>query len=146
MLILKYHILFLAVCICLFLLINIFRLLAEEAERSMAEMQRRLNAREDDVLSANHKTSHLEEKVQEVQKVSNQNLNEINQLRSTISVMDREKDSLQMTIDDKTERLAVLNEEIMVKVSFWVIWLNVKYFDSKENFQFDQIIIMKHFF
>lgn len=91
------------------------RLLAEEAERSMAEMQRRLNAREDDVLSANHKTSHLEEKVQEVQKVSNQNLNEINQLRSTISVMDREKDSLQMTIDDKTERLAVLNEEIMVK-------------------------------
>ena len=110
---------------------QISRLLAEEAERSMAEMQRRLNAREEDVVSANQKTFHLEEKVQEVQKVSDQNFNEINQLRSTITVMDREKDSLQMTIDDKTERLAGLNEEIMIKVSFGVIWTNVKFLEFK---------------
>ena len=41
---------------------------------------------------------------------------EIVTLRATISAMDREKDSLQHTVDEKTEKIAHLNEDILQKV------------------------------
>ncbi|XP_014768657.1 centrosomal protein of 135 kDa isoform X1 [Octopus bimaculoides] len=91
------------------------RLLAEEAERSLSEIQRRLNHREEDIRNQTHKISNLEEQLQEYEKVSHQSRNEINQLQSTINAMDREKDSLQMTVDEKTERLAVFREELLAK-------------------------------
>ncbi|XP_036364185.1 testis-specific gene 10 protein-like isoform X2 [Octopus sinensis] len=91
------------------------RLLAEEAERSLSEIQRRLNHREEDIHNQTHKISNLEEQLQEYEKVSHQSRNEINQLQSTINAMDREKDSLQMTVDEKTERLAVFREELLAK-------------------------------
>lgn len=37
-------------------------------------------------------------------------------LRSTISVLDKEKDSLQETVDEKTERIACLDDNLANKV------------------------------
>lgn len=40
----------------------------------------------------------------------------VNVLRSTITVLDKEKDSLQETVDEKTERIACLDDNIANKV------------------------------
>lgn len=41
---------------------------------------------------------------------------EISKLRLTISALDREKDNLQIEIDDKAEKLVQLEEELLLKV------------------------------
>lgn len=38
---------------------------------------------------------------------------EINELRGTVSAIDREKDALQMAVDEKTERTLDLERELM---------------------------------
>ncbi|GAB1601649.1 centrosomal protein of 135 kDa-like [Argonauta hians] len=91
------------------------RLLAEESERSLSDIQRRLKHREDDLRTQSAKMNNLEEQLQEYEKISHQNHNEISQLQSTINALDREKDSLQMTVDEKTERLASFREELLLK-------------------------------
>lgn len=40
----------------------------------------------------------------------------VNVLRSTITVLDKEKDNLQETVDEKTERIACLDDNLANKV------------------------------
>lgn len=44
---------------------------------------------------------------------------EAGQQRMTISSLDREKDGLQLAIDEKTEKIARLNEDLLAKVFFF---------------------------
>lgn len=47
----------------------------------------------------------------------------VNVLRSTISVLDKEKDSLQETVDEKTERIACLEDNLVNKVCIGTVLL-----------------------
>ena len=44
-------------------------------------------------------------------------VDEVNKLRLTISVLDRDKDSLQAEVDEKAERLVLMEEELLLKVT-----------------------------
>ena len=45
-------------------------------------------------------------------------MEEIGRLKSTISALDREKDGLQIGVDEKTERAAYMDDELRTKVMF----------------------------
>lgn len=65
----------------------------------------------------------------------------VNVLRSTITVLDKEKDSLQETVDEKTERIACLDDNLANKVCTVTtspsIWGFVKPLDFRETFCLD---------
>ena len=92
------------------------RLLAEETEKSLEDAQKRLSRRERDLLSQEERGTALEDRCAELNRANQMAKDEIVTLRATISAMDREKDSLQHTVDEKTEKIAHLNEDILQKV------------------------------
>ena len=91
-------------------------MLAEESEKSLEETQRRLNRRETELQSQESRAVSLEERLSEVTRALTLTRDENGQLRSTVSSLDRDKDALQLTVDDKTERLAQLNNELLGRV------------------------------
>ncbi|KAJ8298507.1 hypothetical protein KUTeg_025038 [Tegillarca granosa] len=92
-----------------------FRMVAEETEKSLEDAQKRLARKENDIQAQEEKICHLEDRLAELNRVSQMSREEISQLRSTITSLDREKDSLQHAIDQKTEKCAGLNEDILYK-------------------------------
>ncbi|XP_064608998.1 centrosomal protein of 135 kDa-like [Liolophura sinensis] len=91
------------------------KLLAEEAERRLEECQRKLNRRDADLQTLEDRNSHLEKRIGELQRGTQQIQDEIIQLRSTINALDREKDTLQAEVDEKTEKIAVQQDDILNK-------------------------------
>lgn len=92
------------------------RLIAEETEKSLEDSQKRLSHRERELHNQEERGLALEEKCGELKRALEIAKDDISQLRATINAMDREKDSLQHTVDDKTEKIAHLNEDILHKV------------------------------
>ena len=90
-------------------------MLAEETERGLEDTQKRLNRRESELSAQEERCNRLEERIAELQRGLTINKDENNDLRSTASKLDREKDSLQINVDEKTEKMANLNEEILLK-------------------------------
>ncbi|XP_067662962.1 centrosomal protein of 135 kDa-like isoform X1 [Haliotis asinina] len=88
------------------------KMLAEENEKSLEETQRRLSRREGELQSQEERSVNLEERLAELSRALQIARDEGNQLRNTINAMDREKDSLQLTVDEKTEKQAQLNNEL----------------------------------
>ena len=101
-----------------------FRLLAEETEKSLEDTQKRLGRREHTVQEQEEKILQLEERCAELNRVLHNTKDEAGQQRMTISSLDREKDGLQLAIDEKTEKIARLNEDLLAKVFFLKIWWN----------------------
>ncbi|XP_046325816.2 centrosomal protein of 135 kDa-like isoform X2 [Haliotis rufescens] len=88
------------------------KMLAEESEKSLEETQRRLSRREGELQSQEERSVTLEERLAELSRALQIARDDGNQLRNTINAMDREKDSLQLTVDEKTEKQAQLNNEL----------------------------------
>nr|ANN83882.1 Cep135 [Patiria miniata] len=88
------------------------RLLAEQAETSLGDHQRRLNQRSGELQAADERGARLEERITDLT-ISNNGLHdEVRQHRGTISSLDREKDVLQNALDDKTEKIAAFELEL----------------------------------
>ncbi|KAK3100318.1 hypothetical protein FSP39_018085 [Pinctada imbricata] len=91
------------------------KLLAEETEKSLEETQKRLSRRDRDLQSTEERCVMLEDRCADLNRGNQMARDEISTLHATINAMDREKDSLQHTVDDKTEKIANLNEDILQK-------------------------------
>jgi len=92
-------------------------LLAEQAERSLQDNQTRLNLRESDLLASSDHVHQLESLVSDLQHTSHADQEEIRRLRSTIAALDNEKDTLQIGVDDRTEKLVNLETDLTAKVN-----------------------------
>ena len=92
-------------------------MIAEETEKSLEDTQKRLSMRERELHNQEERGVALEDKCQELKRALEIAKDDISQLRVTINSMDREKDSLQHTVDEKTEKIAHLNEDILLKVT-----------------------------
>lgn len=106
------------------LFFNYHRLIAEETEKSLEDSQKRLSQRERELHNQEERGLALEEKCGELKRALEIAKDDISQLRATINAMDREKDSLQHTVDEKTEKIAHLNEDILHKVSAVAVFMN----------------------
>ncbi|CAG2232415.1 CEP135 [Mytilus edulis] len=91
------------------------KMLAEETEKSLEDAQKRLGRREHTVQTQEEKILQLEDRISEMNRALLNTKDEAGQQRLTISSLDREKDGLQLAIDEKTEKIARLNEDILVK-------------------------------
>ncbi|WAQ97982.1 CP135-like protein [Mya arenaria] len=91
------------------------KMLAEETDRGLEETQKRLARRESELNAQEERCARLEERIGELQRVIARSGDENSGLRGTISQLDREKDNLQISVDEKTEKVANLNEEVLLK-------------------------------
>ncbi|XP_071786802.1 centrosomal protein of 135 kDa-like isoform X1 [Asterias amurensis] len=89
------------------------RLLAEQAETSLDDYQRRLNQRSGELQAAEERSTRLEERITDLTATSSSLRDEVRHLRGTVSSLDREKDTLQNVVDEKTEKIAGLEHEVV---------------------------------
>lgn len=82
------------------------RVLADQAERAMKDQQTLLEHKESDLRSMEEHVRLLEEQVSSLKRVNEADRDELSKLRATIAELDREKDELQIAVDEKTEQEA----------------------------------------
>lgn len=94
---------------------NSLRLLNEQLQRSVEDYQHRLNMKRSELESAQAQVKILEEKIGKLHlRMTSQN-EEAHVMKKTIGVIDKEKDILQETVDEKTEKIANLHENLASK-------------------------------
>eukprot|EP00057_Strongylocentrotus_purpuratus_P011253 XP_011665727.1 PREDICTED: testis-specific gene 10 protein isoform X5 [Strongylocentrotus purpuratus] len=89
------------------------RLITDQTEHSVEEYQRRLHINSNNLQSAEERIVRLEERITDMNANNALLREEINELRGTVSAIDREKDGIQMAVDEKTERTLDLERELM---------------------------------
>ena len=89
--------------------------MTEQAERSLEEQTLDLNRKEIELRNAEEKLATLERHIDIISVTSRGDKDEITTLRATIAALDREKDVLQAAVDEKTEKLAQLEEALYAK-------------------------------
>ncbi|KAI4585630.1 hypothetical protein MJG53_005864 [Ovis ammon polii x Ovis aries] len=95
---------------------NSLRLLNEQLQQSVEDYQHRLNMKRSELESAQAQVKILEEKIGKLHlRMTSQN-EEAHVMKKTIGVIDKEKDILQETVDEKTEKIANLHENLASKV------------------------------
>ena len=99
-------------------LFSLFRMLAEETERGLEDTQKRLARRESELSAQEERCARLEERIGELQRSIARSTDENGGLKSTVSQLDREKDHLQINVDEKAEKVANLHEEVILKVQY----------------------------
>ena len=92
------------------------RLLVEEAEKSLDETRHRLARREKELQKQEERCANLEDQLTHAQHNLAVHRDELSAMRTTLAAVDREKDSLQISVDDKAEKLSMLNAELNDKV------------------------------
>uniref|UniRef100_A0A674IUN6 Centrosomal protein 135 n=1 Tax=Terrapene triunguis TaxID=2587831 RepID=A0A674IUN6_9SAUR len=95
--------------------LKVSMLLNEQLRRSLEDLQHQSSLKKDGLQSAQEEIAKLEEKIDRLNHKSSSQDETVNVLRSTISVLDKEKDSLQETVDEKTERIACLDDNLANK-------------------------------
>ena len=91
--------------------------MAEQAEHALEDSQYHLARKEAELRNLEEKVVLLEQRVTELSQTNQSERNVATQLKSTVSSLDREKDGLQISIDEKTENIVILDKEIALKVS-----------------------------
>lgn len=91
------------------------RLLADQAERSVKDQQSQLSRRDGDLRSTEDHARRLEDQLSAMKRSSQSDREELLKLRSAIAGLDREKDDLQMAIDEKTESDVKKTEALTTK-------------------------------
>ncbi|XP_053399484.1 centrosomal protein of 135 kDa-like isoform X2 [Mercenaria mercenaria] len=91
------------------------KMLAEETERGLEDTQKRLARRESELAAQEERCARLEDRIAELQRTLAHSTDENSDIRRTVSQLDREKDNLQINVDEKTEKIANLNEEVLLK-------------------------------
>ncbi|XP_030057256.1 testis-specific gene 10 protein isoform X2 [Microcaecilia unicolor] len=94
---------------------NSLRLMNDKTQRALAETQRRLSVKNNELQMAQEKIGCFEEKLAELTNLSIAHREEISLLKSSVSELDKEKDSLLDNMDDKTEKLISLEENLKTK-------------------------------
>ncbi|KAF7248355.1 hypothetical protein EYD10_05957 [Varanus komodoensis] len=95
--------------------VNSLKLLNEQIQKSLNEVQHQLSLKEDQVHSAQEKIAMLEDKMDKFNSKNSTQDETISVLRSTINILDKEKDRLQECVDEKTERIAYLDDNLANK-------------------------------
>ncbi|XP_019783701.1 centrosomal protein of 135 kDa isoform X3 [Tursiops truncatus] len=94
---------------------NSLRLVNEQLQRSLEDHQHQLSMKRSELESAQAQVKILEEKIDKLHfKMTSQN-EEAHVMKKTIGVIDKEKDILQETVDEKTEKIANLHENLANK-------------------------------
>nr|XP_020043107.1 centrosomal protein of 135 kDa [Castor canadensis] len=94
---------------------NSLRMVNEQLQRSIDDYQHRLSIKRSELESAQEQIKILEEKIDKLTfKMTSQN-EEAHVMKKTIGVIDKEKDFLQETVDEKTEMIANLQENLANK-------------------------------
>ncbi|KAJ7326713.1 hypothetical protein JRQ81_016472 [Phrynocephalus forsythii] len=91
------------------------QLLNEQMQKSLDEVQHQLSLKEDELRAAQDEIAILEDKIDKINNKSCTQEDTIRVLRSTINVLDKEKDNLQESIDEKTEKTAYLEDNLANK-------------------------------
>ncbi len=92
------------------------RLLTEQAERTLDDNTATLNRKEQELRSTEDKMTTLEHQLDSMTVTSRGDRDEITTLRATIAALDREKDLLQGQVDERTERIAQLEQDLSLTV------------------------------
>lgn len=95
--------------------LNSFRVLNEQLEKSLADVQRRFSGKTNELQMAQQQIAKLEERIDELCIQETSRREEINVMRNTVSALDKEKDSLQEAVDEKTEKIAYLEDNLTNK-------------------------------
>uniref|UniRef100_A0A3Q1FNH4 Centrosomal protein 135 n=1 Tax=Acanthochromis polyacanthus TaxID=80966 RepID=A0A3Q1FNH4_9TELE len=96
---------------------NALRLLQEQMEQSLSDTQHRLSVKMNELHAAHEQIEKLEQRMGEyLSQQSSKHREEVAVLHKSVSALDREKDALQDEVDQKTEKLVVLQEELSKKV------------------------------
>ncbi|XP_038136646.1 centrosomal protein of 135 kDa isoform X1 [Cyprinodon tularosa] len=91
------------------------RLLQEQMEQSLSDMQRRLSVKMNELHVAHEQIEKLEERLGELSQQSLKHKEEVAALQKSISLLDREKDALQDEVDQKAEKLVALQDNLSQK-------------------------------
>ncbi|KAG7488859.1 hypothetical protein MATL_G00038960 [Megalops atlanticus] len=86
------------------------RLLQEQVEQSLSDCQHRLSVKTDELHAAHVQIQKLEERIGELSCRE-----QVTALQKTLAFLDREKDALQDAVDQKTERIVALQDELASK-------------------------------
>ena len=95
-------------------------MLAEHAETSLQEAQQQLSRKEIVLRQLEEKCVRLEQRIAELEHLMKKDLEQISRLKTTVTALDNDKDALQGVVDDKTEKVVILNEELARKVSIFL--------------------------
>uniref|UniRef100_A0A8C5S4R0 Centrosomal protein of 135 kDa n=1 Tax=Laticauda laticaudata TaxID=8630 RepID=A0A8C5S4R0_LATLA len=95
--------------------LNSLKLLNEQIQKSLDEIQHQLTLKENELQSAQEEIEILEDKIDTLQNKSLSQNESLILLRSTVNALDKEKDSLQESIDEKTEKIAYLEDNLANK-------------------------------
>ena len=88
------------------------KLLLDEAESSVGELRTRLAAKEAALASSRENEVAQDKRLSELEECRNRLEQDIDRLRSNMLELDREKDSLSHLVDEKTERISYLQDEL----------------------------------
>ncbi|XP_030628630.1 centrosomal protein of 135 kDa [Chanos chanos] len=91
------------------------RLLQEQMEHSLSEVQHRLSVKTSELHAAHKQIDKLEERIGELSRQGASQSDEVAVLQKVVASLDREKDALQDAVDQKTESVVLLQEELHKK-------------------------------
>ncbi|XP_062412603.1 centrosomal protein of 135 kDa [Sardina pilchardus] len=91
------------------------RLLQEQMEQSLSDVQHRLSVKTSELQAAHQKIERLEDRISDLSHHGSSQKDEASVLQSALAALDREKDALQDAVDHKTETLALLQDELRSK-------------------------------
>ncbi|OBS78058.1 hypothetical protein A6R68_19554 [Neotoma lepida] len=103
---------------------NSLRIVNEQLQRSLDDCQHQLSLKRGELESAQEEIKVLEEKLEKLNNKMTSQSEEAHAMKKTIGVIDKEKDFLQETVDEKTEKIANLQESLTSKRIFWT-WLEL---------------------
>uniref|UniRef100_A0A8D3DN38 Centrosomal protein of 135 kDa n=1 Tax=Scophthalmus maximus TaxID=52904 RepID=A0A8D3DN38_SCOMX len=107
-----------------------FLLLQEQMEQSLSDTQHRLSVKMNELHNAHQQIEKLEKRMGELNQRGSKHKEEVAVLQKSISALDREKDALQDEVDQKTEKLVALQEELSKKVTLEDVKLTVINLDN----------------
>ncbi|XP_043927751.1 testis-specific gene 10 protein [Protopterus annectens] len=89
---------------------NSLRIIKDKVESSFADTEHHLSQKTTELECALEKLEVLEEKISELKMQNLAQREEIRTFRITVARLDKERDSLQQSLDEKTEKISSLNE------------------------------------
>jgi hypothetical protein len=91
-------------------------MIAEESDRSIEELRRQLAIKNDELHMQQQVNMRVEQKYNDLQDLNRSLKDELSSLRSTVTLLDKEKDKLLQNVDEKTEDNVTLKQELSSKV------------------------------
>jgi len=91
-------------------------LLSDQTERALRDQQTHLARRDGDLRTSDEHIRQLEDQLVSLKRSTQVDRDEAARLRATIAALDREKDQLQVAVDEKTEAEVSRQDEISDKV------------------------------